>query len=128
MARDGGGAPRRRRRDRRHRTGSQPGIGRAGRAPVPGGPRLRASAHEAVDWAHTAIYIAFPGYRAILLPGTPDAERLAAVIAGRGGATVAMEAAVPLPAGIPGRLVTPAVADILAVELWTRVTGQLKVP
>ena len=22
------------------------------------GPRLRASAHEAVDWAHTAIYIA----------------------------------------------------------------------
>ena len=49
------------------------------------GPRLRASAHEAVDWAHTAIYTASPGYRAILLPGTPDAERLAAVVAGRGG-------------------------------------------
>ena len=30
-------APRRRRRDRRHRTGSQPGTCRAGRAPVPGG-------------------------------------------------------------------------------------------
>ena len=34
-----------------------------------------------------------------------------------------MEAAVPLPAGAPGRLLTPAVADILAVELWSRVTG-----
>jgi fructoselysine-6-P-deglycase FrlB-like protein len=31
---------------------------------VAGGPRLRASAHEAVDWLHTAIYTALPGYRA----------------------------------------------------------------
>ena len=92
------------------------------------GPRLRASAHEAVDWPHTAIYTALPGYRALLLPGTPDAGRLAAVIAGRGGETVAVEAAVPLPAGVPARLVTPAVADILAAELWSRVTAQLKAP
>ena len=52
------------------------------------GPRLRASAHEAVDWLHSAIYTALPGYRAVLLPGTPDAGRLAAIVAGRGGATV----------------------------------------
>ena len=57
------------------------------------GPRLRASAHEAVDWHHTTIYTALPGYRALLLPGTPEPGRLAAVVAGRGGATVAVEAA-----------------------------------
>ena len=92
------------------------------------GPRLRASAHEAVDWAHTTIYTALPGYRAVLLPGTPDAARLAAVVAGRGGETVAVEVAVPFPAGAPVRFLTPAVADILAAELWFRVTAQLKVP
>ena len=92
------------------------------------GPRLRASAHEAVDWPHTAIYTALPGYRALLLPGTPDAERLAAVIAGRGGKTVAVEVAVPLPAGAPARFLTPAVADILAAELWSRATAQRKAP
>ena len=92
------------------------------------GPRLRASAHEAVDWAHTAIYTVLPGYRALLLPGTPDAERLAAVVAGRGGKTVAVEVAVRFPAGAPVRLLTPAVADILAAELWSRVTAQRKVP
>ena len=57
------------------------------------GPRLHASAHEAVDWHHTAIYTALPGYRALLLPGTRDPGRLAGVIAARGGATVAVGAA-----------------------------------
>ena len=85
------------------------------------GPRLRASAHEAVDWLHSAIYTALPGYRAVLLPGTPDAGRLAAVVAGRGGATVAVEEL--LPAGVPARMLTPAVADILAAELWSRASG-----
>jgi len=87
------------------------------------GPRLHASAHEAVDWPHSAIYTALPGYRALILPGTPDAARLAAVVEGRGGATVAVEDAVRLPAGAPVRFLTPAVADVLAVELWSRVTA-----
>ncbi len=95
------------------------------------GPRMRASAHEAVDWHHTAIYTALPGYRALLLPGTPDDGRLAGVIAVRGGATVAVGAReehttiqVPLPAGAPTRFVTPAVADVLAAELWSRASGK----
>ena len=103
------------------------------------GPRLHASAHEAVDWLHSAIYIALPCYRALLLPDTPDARRLAAVIVGRGGATVAVEAAdgrpvdpttshVLLPVGVPARLLTPAVADLLAAELWSRGKAKLKVP
>ena len=93
------------------------------------GPRMHASAHEAVDWHHTAIYTALPGYRALLLPGTRDPGRLAAVIAARGGATVA---------GVHGRrkrpsrchcpparrrFVTPAVADVLAGELRSRASG-----
>jgi hypothetical protein len=43
-------------------------------------------------------------------------ERLAAVIAGRGGATVSA----PALAGT-SPLVVPAIADLLAVELWHRV-------
>jgi glucosamine--fructose-6-phosphate aminotransferase (isomerizing) len=99
------------------------------------GPRLHASAHDAVDWFHSAIYTALPGYRALLLPGTPDPGRLADAIAGRGGATVAVEAAdgrpvelptssVLLPADVPPRFVTPAVADVLAAELWSRASGK----
>ena len=95
------------------------------------GPRLHASAHEAVDWHHTEIYTALPGYRALLLPGTHDPGRLAGVIAARGGATVAVGAReehatiqVPLPAGAPTRFLTPAVADVLAAELWSRASGK----
>ncbi len=103
------------------------------------GPRLRASAHEAVDWLHTAIYTALPGYRALLLPVTLDAGRLAAVVAGRGGETVAFASAddgpadipsgrVALPAGAPARLLTPAVVDILAAELWSRASARGTAP
>jgi fructoselysine-6-P-deglycase FrlB-like protein len=81
------------------------------------GPRLRASAHDATDWSHTAIYTALPGYRALLLPGVADSERMAGVIAGRGGATVSA----PALAGV-SPLVAPAVADLLAVELWQRLS------
>ena len=95
------------------------------------GPRLHASAHEAVDWLHSAVYTALPGYRALLLPGTSDAGRLAGVIAARGGATVAVGAReehatiqVPLPGGAPTRFLTPAVADVLAAELWSRASGK----
>lgn len=79
------------------------------------GPRLRASAHEATDWSHTAIYTALPGYRAVLLPGIDGAEALEGVIKGRGGAV----ARTPSPEA-PAHLVVPAIADMLAVELWRR--------
>jgi fructoselysine-6-P-deglycase FrlB-like protein len=91
------------------------GLAEQGALMLREGPRLRASAHEATDWPHTAIYTALPGYRALLLPGIADTDRLAAVIAGRGGATVVA----PVPTG-PAQLVVPAVADLLAAELWRR--------
>jgi glutamine---fructose-6-phosphate transaminase (isomerizing) len=87
------------------------------------GPRLRASAHEATDWAHTAIYTALPGYRAVLLPGIDGDDTLAGVIAGRGGAVVRAP-----PVAEPARLVVPAFADLLSVELWSRTVAQRKEP
>jgi glucosamine--fructose-6-phosphate aminotransferase (isomerizing) len=91
------------------------GLAEQGAMMLREGPRLRASAHEATDWLHTAIYTALPGFRALLLPGAADAERLTSVIAGRGGATVEAP-----PMTGPAQLVLPAVADLLAVELWRR--------
>ena len=52
------------------------------------GPRLRAEAHDAGDWLHTAIYLALPGHRVLLFGGTAYDERLITVVAGRGGETV----------------------------------------
>jgi glucosamine--fructose-6-phosphate aminotransferase (isomerizing) len=87
------------------------------------GPRLRASAHEATDWLHTAVYTALPGYRAIVLPGIDDDATLEGVITGRGGAVVRPPAITG-----PARLVLPAYGDLLAVQLWSRAVAQRKVP
>jgi fructoselysine-6-P-deglycase FrlB-like protein len=100
--------------------GSQ-GVAEQGALLLREGPRLRASAHEATDWLHTAIYTALPGYRAVLLPGVQDT--LAAVIEGRGGAVLRTP-----PVAEPVHLLLPAVCDLLAVELWSRVTAQRKEP
>ena len=32
-------------------------------------PRLPAVAHETGDWLHTAVYLAFPGHRALMFSG-----------------------------------------------------------
>jgi fructoselysine-6-P-deglycase FrlB-like protein len=96
------------------------------------GPRLPAAAHDAGEWLHTAIYTALPGYRALLLGGTAYDETLSRVIAGRGGQMAVIGAGVPgaaltipLPAGDgPGNgLVASAIGDLLAAELWTRVSA-----
>ena len=87
------------------------------------GPRLRATAHEATDWSHTAIYTALPGYRAVLLPGIDGADALEGVIRGRGGALVRTP---PVPEPVP--LLAPAFADLLSAELWSRVAAQRKEP
>ena len=79
------------------------------------GPRLRASAHEATDWLHTAIYTALPGYRAVLLPGIDGADALEGVIVGRGGAVVRTP-----PVAEPQHLLVPAFGDVLAAGLWQR--------
>ena len=132
VACDDGRAFRRRRRNRRHRAGEQPGTGRTGRVAVPRGAthaclgarsgRLAPHARSTPRSRDTAPC----SCRARRDPG-----RLAGVIAARGGATVAVGAReehttiqVPLPAGAPTRFVTPAVADVLAAELWSRASGK----
>jgi fructoselysine-6-P-deglycase FrlB-like protein len=97
------------------------GVAEQGALLLREGPRLRASAHEATDWLHTAIYTALPGYRAVLLPGVDD--KLTAVIAGRGGAVLRTP-----PVAESVQLLLPAVSDLLAVELWSRATAQRKAP
>jgi hypothetical protein len=68
----------------------------------------------------------------VLLPGTPEAGRLARIVAGRGGASLAIQFAdepplelaaahVTLPASLAlARLLVPSVSDLLASELWGR--------
>ena len=47
------------------------------------GPRLPATAQEAPDWSHTAIYTALPGHRAVVFDGTPHDAELVRLVAGR---------------------------------------------
>ncbi|HSO29089.1 MAG TPA: SIS domain-containing protein [Candidatus Sulfomarinibacteraceae bacterium] len=96
------------------------------------GPRLDADATDAGDWLHVGIYTALPGYRAILLAGTPYDGALVETLHGRGGRVLAIgepvpdaDLAVPLPDGALGdplarALVEPLVTSILAAELWRR--------
>lgn len=96
-------------------------------------PRLEADARDAGDWLHVGIYTALPGYRAVLLSGTPYDERLVDTIHQRGGRLLAIgperlpraDATVVLPSIAGGdhaarALVEPAIAAALAAELWRR--------
>jgi fructoselysine-6-P-deglycase FrlB-like protein len=98
------------------------------------GPRLDADATDAGDWLHVGIYTALPGYRAILLAGTPYDAELIRTIHDRGGRTVAVcgrgsapaaDLEVPLPASVmrdplTRALVEPLVTSSLAAALWLR--------
>lgn len=95
-------------------------------------PRLPAEAHDAGDWLHTAVYLAFPGHRAILYRGAATDEAVVRTIADRGGATIVVGddpvpgAALHIPILGPGddrigrTIVASVVAEYLAVELWRR--------
>jgi fructoselysine-6-P-deglycase FrlB-like protein len=95
-------------------------------------PRLPAEAHDAGDWLHTAVYLAFPGHRAILYPGAATDEAVVGTIADRGGATIVIGGDpipgaalhIPIPAvgddRIARTVVASVVAEYLAVELWRR--------
>ena len=96
------------------------------------GPRLPATAQDAPDWSHTAIYTALPGHRAVVFDGTPHDAELVRLVAGRGGASIvvgdpldgaALSIPIPLAADahpITRAIVETAVVDLLAAELWRR--------
>jgi fructoselysine-6-P-deglycase FrlB-like protein len=100
-------------------------------------PRIPAFAFETGDWLHVGLYTLLPGDPVLLLGGSPaDAEALATVQA-RGGSRVAVgardadaDAQVPLPEDALGdprvrALVEPAVAELLAAELWRRTDARV---
>jgi glutamine---fructose-6-phosphate transaminase (isomerizing) len=101
-------------------------------------PRLRADAHDTADWLHTAVYLAFPGHRALLFGGSPADREVVTTIARRGGQTIvigdAMDGAaqvIPL-AARPGAdrveraVVGSVVAEVLSAELWRRTTAEVR--
>ncbi len=97
------------------------------------GPRLLAGVTDAGDWLHVGVYTALPGYRAILLSGTPYDDDVVSVIHGRGGRIIAIgpadteHADINIPVtgsalGVPGirALVESVVLGLIAAELWRR--------
>ena len=98
-------------------------------------PRLPAEAHDTGDWLHTAVYLAFPGHRAILFPGAATDEEVVRTIADRGGQTIVVGVDpipgtalhIPVPDfgddRIARTIVASIVAEYLAVELWRRATA-----
>ena len=92
-------------------------------------PRLPASAHETADWLHTAIYLALPGHRALLMTGSPVDGDVVRVIAGRGGATATVGAPVArCDAGHPGRRATSGRYACPERHRWARPPGRRGAP
>ena len=89
-------------------------------------PRLSARAYDSGDWLHTGVYMAMPGHRVLLYPGTATDDEVIDTVTRRGGlvATVA-------PAGGPiiaRAIVDSVVAERVAADLWRRAFADDKVP
>ena len=89
------------------------------------GPRLSARASDTADWLHTGVYLAFPGHRSLLYPGSAADGEVVATIERRGGIVVR---AVRESGTILERvLVESVVAELVAADLWRRATAIDKV-
>ena len=86
-------------------------------------PRLPAHAFETADWLHVGVYLALPGHRLVLLPGSPVDDDVIATVERRGGAVIRL----PEPSSrldpIARAIVASLAAELLAVELWARATA-----
>ena len=91
-------------------------------------PRLPAHAWETADWLHVAVYLALPGHRAVLVPGSPTDDEVAATVERRGGGVHRLDtgdrAAGPIERTILGSLA----AERLAVASWRRAKANDKEP
>jgi len=74
-------------------------------------PRLPAHAYETADWLHTAVYLALPGHRAVLFPGSAADAEVLDTITRRGGEVIVLG---------EDPMIASATADRLALELWSR--------
>jgi glutamine---fructose-6-phosphate transaminase (isomerizing) len=89
-------------------------------------PRLPAHAWETADWLHTAVYLALPGHRTVLLPGSPADAEVVATVERRGGEVITLTP--PDGSGMAGALVTSVVPELLAAALWQETAAIDKVP
>lgn len=97
-------------------------------------PRLPAVGHDSADWLHTAIYLAYPGHRALLFSGSAADAEVVDTIKRRGGETVVIgrpvEGAVltieapSIEAPLARAVVLSIAAELLALELWERVSAE----
>jgi fructoselysine-6-P-deglycase FrlB-like protein len=99
-------------------------------------PRLPAHAFDTGDWLHVGLYTMVPGDPLLLFTGAAADAAAVATTAARGGRMVVVgktireaEVSVPIPDAVLDddrvrALVEPAVAELLAVELWSRTDAQ----
>jgi fructoselysine-6-P-deglycase FrlB-like protein len=101
-------------------------------------PRIPASAFGTGEWLHVGLYTLFPGDPVLVLAGAPADGEVIETVRARGGRVVLVgegsgvagdvDAHVPLPAAaladpVVRSLVEPAVAELLAAELWRRTSS-----
>jgi len=89
-------------------------------------PRLPARAWDTTDWLHTGVYLALPGHRVILFPGSAADEDVIATVERRGGAVVSV---VPTPGGPIARAIGDSIAvEVVAAALWAQAKASDKRP
>jgi fructoselysine-6-P-deglycase FrlB-like protein len=100
-------------------------------------PRIEAIPYDTGDWLHVGLYTLFPGDVALLFTGSPADGETIATIHARDAKVVTVGAphpdgdlAIPLPDAAIGdpavrALVEPAVAELLAAELWRRADAEV---
>ena len=96
-------------------------------------PRLPADARETADWLHTAVYLAFPGHRALLFRGSAADEEVVDTIKRRGGETIVVGPGIagaaltidtpPLERPAERAIALSVIAELLALELWDRTSA-----
>jgi glutamine---fructose-6-phosphate transaminase (isomerizing) len=98
-------------------------------------PRIAAYAFDTGDWLHAGLYTLLPGDPVLLFGGAASDDAAMATAISRGGRVVVVGPAVKgaavsitLPDAVLGdvvvrALVEPAVAELLAAELWRRTTA-----
>jgi glucosamine--fructose-6-phosphate aminotransferase (isomerizing) len=101
-------------------------------------PRIAASAYDTGDWLHVGLYTLLPGGVVVLSTGSMADGEVIATIHARGARVLTVGAAhpdadlhVPLPDPVLAdpairALVEPAVADLLAAELWRRASAEVR--
>ena len=88
------------------------------------GPRLPAHAWHTVEWLHTAVYLAWPGHRVVLYPGSVADADVEEAVTRRSGVLLRMTTT-------DGDPVTRAILDstlmeMVGLELWRRATGEAR--